>query len=111
MAAFAHNTGRAVVYFHGAWATDAELPAGRVGADGTEFTVLAYRLAARTLQLYGDSIGRGDVPLTVRTAVPGTATVLGFLRHRVVIITVCDVAVSVRAQGAKTSSCRYCTKL
>ena len=116
MAAFAHNTGRAVVYFHGAWATDAELPPGRVGADGTEamtvwFTVLAYRLAARTLQLYGDSIGRGDVPLTVRTAVPGTATVLGFLRHRVVIITVCDVAVSVRAQGAKTSSCRYCTKL
>ncbi|KAG2620191.1 hypothetical protein PVAP13_3NG158701 [Panicum virgatum] len=77
---------------------------GRVGADGTEamtvwFTVLAYRLAVRTPQLYGDSIGRGDVPLTVRTAVPGTATVLGFLRHRVVIITVCDVAVSLRAQG------------
>ncbi|RLM98830.1 uncharacterized protein C2845_PM06G25750 [Panicum miliaceum] len=116
VAAFAHVAGHAEVYYHGALAAFAELPPGRVGAGGTEamtvrFTVLADRLAARTPQLYGDIIGAGDVPLTVRTALPGTATVLGFLRHRVVVSTVGDVAVSVRAQGGQTSSCRYRTKL
>ncbi|KAL6593202.1 hypothetical protein ACP70R_049086 [Stipagrostis hirtigluma subsp. patula] len=116
VAAFAHAAGRAEVYYRGALAADAELPPGRVAAGGTEavtvrLTVLADRLAARAPQLYGDVVGAGDVPLTVRTAVPGTVTVLGVLRRRVVVITVCDVAVSVRAPGTQTSSCRYRTKL
>ncbi|CAN6338044.1 unnamed protein product [Urochloa humidicola] len=116
VAAFAHDAGRAEVYYRGALAADADLPPGRVGAGGTEamavrLTVLADRLAARAPQLYGDLVGAGDVPLTVRTAVPGTATVLGVLRRRVVVVTVCDVAVSVGAPGAQTSSCRYRTKL
>ncbi|TKW28055.1 hypothetical protein SEVIR_3G298900v4 [Setaria viridis] len=116
VAAFTHDAGCAEVYYRGALVADADLPPGRVGAGGTEamtvrFTVLADSLAASAAQLYGDLVGAGDVPLTVRTAVPGKATVLGMLRRRVVVVTVCDVAVSVRAPGAQTSSCRYRTKL
>ncbi|KAL6865006.1 hypothetical protein ACP4OV_016157 [Aristida adscensionis] len=117
VAAFAHAAGRAEVYYRGALAADAEVPAGRVAEGGAEavtvrLTVLADRLAERAAQLYADVVaGAGDVPLTVRTEVPGEATVLGVLRRRVVVTTVCDVVVSARAPGAQTSSCRYRTKL
>lgn len=103
VAAFTHDAGLAEVYYRGALAADADLPPGCVGAAATEamtvrFAVLADRLAVSAAQLYGDLVGAGDVPLTVRTAVPGT------------VVTVCDVAVSVGAPGAQTSSCRYRTK-
>lgn len=119
LAAFAHDAGgRAEVYYRGALAADADLPAGRVAAGGAEvltvrLTVLADRLAARAPELYGDLVaGDGGVPLAVRTVVPGRVTVLGVLRRRVVVTTVCDVVIRVRSSGAaETSSCRYRTKL
>lgn len=115
VAAFAHAAGRAEVYYRGALAADADVPAGHVGRGGAEsvtvrLTVLADRLAGYAPQLYGDVVGAGDVPLTVRTIVPGTVTVLSVLRRHVVVLTVCDVAVSVRRPGAQSSSCRYRTK-
>ncbi|KAK3135909.1 hypothetical protein QOZ80_5BG0425070 [Eleusine coracana subsp. coracana] len=117
LAAFEHDAGgRAEVYYRGAIAAKAGLPAGRVGPGGAEavtvrLTVLAGRLAARAPQLYADLVGAGDVPLVVRTVVPGKATVFGVLRRRVVVTTVCDVVISVRSMAAETSSCRYRTKL
>jgi hypothetical protein len=116
VAAFAHDAGRAEVYYRGALAADADLPPGRVGAGGTEavtvsLTVLADRVATLAPQLYGDLVGAGDVPFTVRTVVPGEVTVLVVLKHRVVVTTVCDVVMSVRSLGTETSSCRYWTKL
>ncbi|XP_062230293.1 uncharacterized protein LOC133928011 [Phragmites australis] len=116
VAAFAHDAGRVEVYYRGALAADADLPPGRVGAGGTEqvtvrLTVVADQLAAHAPQLYGDVVGTKDVPLIVRMAVPGTVTVLGVLRRRVVVVIVCDLAVSVQAPGTQTSSCRYRTKL
>jgi hypothetical protein len=116
VASFTHAAGRAEVYYRGALAADADVPPGRVGAGGAEavtvrLTVLADRLASYAPQLYGDVVGgTGDVPLTVQTTVPGTATVLGLLRHHAVVITLCHVTVSVRQPGAMSSSCRYRTK-
>ncbi|KAF0928127.1 hypothetical protein E2562_037951 [Oryza meyeriana var. granulata] len=116
VASFAHAAGRAEVYYRGALAADAGVPPGRVAARGSDslsvrLTVLADRLAGHAPQLYGDVVGSGDVPLTVRTTVPGTVTVLGVLRHRVVVLTARDVALSVRRPGAHSSSCRILTKL
>ena len=116
VASFAHGTGLAQVYYRGALAADADVPPGRVGAGGAEtvavrITVLADRIASYAPQMYGDVVGgAGDVPLTVRTTVPGTVTVLGLLRHHADVITVCDVTVSVRRAGEQSSSCRYRTK-
>ncbi|CAM0957185.1 unnamed protein product [Alopecurus aequalis] len=116
VASFAHGTGRAEVYYRGVLAADADVPPGRVGAGGAEtvtvrITVLADRIASYAPQLYGDMVGAaGDVPLTVRTTVPGTVMVLGLLRHHADVITVCDVTVSVSRPGAQSSSCRYRTK-
>ncbi|EAY97488.1 hypothetical protein OsI_19417 [Oryza sativa Indica Group] len=117
VAAFAHDAGRAEVYYRGALAADADVPPGRVAPRGSEalavrLTVLADRLAGRAPELYGDVVGAaGDVPLTVRTTVPGTVTVLGVFRRHAVVITACDVALSVRRPGAHSSSCRVLTKL
>ncbi|KAL5230890.1 hypothetical protein ABZP36_029666 [Zizania latifolia] len=116
VAAFAHAAGRAEVYYRGALAADADLPPGRVAARGSEalvvqLTVLADRLAGHAAQLYDDVVvGAGDMPLTVRTTVPGTVTVLGLLRRHVVVLTVCDVALSARRAGVQSSSCRIRTK-
>ncbi|KAM3335510.1 hypothetical protein ACQJBY_029789 [Aegilops geniculata] len=116
IASFAHGAGRAEVYYYGALAADANVPPGRIGAGGTNvvtvrLTVLADRLAGYAPQMYGDMFGgAGDVSLTVRTTVPGTVTVLGLLRHHAVVLTVCDVVVSVRRPGAQSSSCQYRTK-
>ncbi|VAH84710.1 unnamed protein product [Triticum turgidum subsp. durum] len=116
VASFAHDAGRAEVYYHGALAADANMPPGRIGAGSTNvvtvrLTVLADRLAGYAPQLYGDVLGgAGDVSLTVRTTVPGTVTVLGLLRHHAVVLTVCDVVVSMRHPGAQSSSCQYRTK-
>ncbi|KAG8085131.1 hypothetical protein GUJ93_ZPchr0010g7361 [Zizania palustris] len=116
VAAFVHAAGRAEVYYRGALAADADVPPGRVAARGSEslvvqLTVLADRLAGHAAQLYDDVVvGAGDVPLTVRTTVPGTVTVLGFLKRHVVVLTVCDVALSARRAGIQSSSCRIRTK-
>ncbi|KAF7032904.1 hypothetical protein CFC21_044036 [Triticum aestivum] len=116
VASFAHDAGRAEVYYHGALAADANMPPGRIGAGSTNvvtvrLTVLADRLAGYAPQLYGDVLGgAGDVSLTVRTTVPGTVTVLGLLRHHAVVLTVCDVVVSMRRPGTQSSSCQYRTK-
>ncbi|EMS54710.1 hypothetical protein TRIUR3_09685 [Triticum urartu] len=116
VASFAHDAGRAEVYYHGTLAADANVPPGRIGAGSTNvvtvrLTVLADRLAGYAPQLYGDVLGgAGDVSLTVRTTVPGTVTVLGLLRHHAVVLTVCNVVVSVRRPGAQSSSCKYRTK-
>ena len=82
-----HDAGCAKVYYHGALATDADLPPVRIGAGGIEdvtvrLTVLTDTLAVHAPQLYGDMVGAGDVPLTVRMVVPGKVTVFGVLRHR-----------------------------
>ncbi|KAK3139115.1 hypothetical protein QOZ80_5AG0377970 [Eleusine coracana subsp. coracana] len=113
LAAFAHDAGgRAEAYYRGAIAAEAGLPAGRVGPGGAEaVTVRLTVLAARAPQLYADLVGAGDVPLVVRTVVPGKATVFGVFRRRVVVTTVCNVVISVRSMGVETSSCRYWTKL
>jgi hypothetical protein len=116
VAAFAHDAGRAEVYYRGVLVADADLPPGHVSAGGTEavtvrLTVLANRVATLTPQLYGDLVGAGAVPFDVRTVVPGEVTVFGVLKHRVVVTTVCDVVMSVRSLGTETSSCRYRTKL
>ncbi|XP_045090287.1 uncharacterized protein [Aegilops tauschii subsp. strangulata] len=116
IASFAHGAGHAEVYYHGALAADANVPPGRIGAGGTNvvtirLTVLADRLALYAPQLYSDVLGgAGGVSLTVRTTVPGTVTVLGLLRHHAVVLTVCDVVVSVRRPGTQSSSCHYRTK-
>ncbi|KAI5002427.1 hypothetical protein ZWY2020_027077 [Hordeum vulgare] len=116
VASFAHDAGLAEVYYHGVLAADATVPPGSIGAGGTNvvtirLTVLADRLAGYAPQLYGDVLGgAGDVSLAVRTTVPGTVTVLGLLRHHAVVLTVCDVVVSVRRPGAQSSSCQYRTK-
>ncbi|XP_040379870.1 uncharacterized protein LOC121054427 [Oryza brachyantha] len=94
VAAFAHAAGRAEVYYRGALAADADVPPGRVAARGEEalsvrLTVRADRLAGRAAELFGDVAGAGDVALTVRTTMLGTVTVLGVLRHSVVVITAC----------------------
>ncbi|KAF7039937.1 hypothetical protein CFC21_049880 [Triticum aestivum] len=116
VASFAHFWRRAEVYYHGALGADAIVPPGRIGAVGTSMgtvrlTVLADRLAGYAPQMYGNVAGSGgDVSLTVRTTVPGTVTVLGLLRHHAVVLTVCDVVVSVRRPGTQSSSCHYRTK-
>ncbi|VAH84726.1 unnamed protein product [Triticum turgidum subsp. durum] len=116
VASFAHGAGRAEVYYHGALAADANVPPGRISAGSTNvvtvrLTVLADRLAGYAPQMYGNVFGSaGDVSLTVRTTVPGTVTVVGLLRHHAVVLTVCDVVVSVRRPGAQSSSCHYRTK-
>ncbi|VAH68715.1 unnamed protein product [Triticum turgidum subsp. durum] len=116
VASFAHDAGRAEVYYHGALVADANVPPGRIGAGSTNvvtvrLTVLADRLAGYAPQLYGDVLGgAGDVSLTMRTTVPGTVTVLGLLRHHAVVLTVCDVVVNMRRPGAQSSSCLYRTK-
>ncbi|VAH68732.1 unnamed protein product [Triticum turgidum subsp. durum] len=116
VASFAHDAGRAEVYYHGSLAADANVPPGRIGAGSTNvvtvrLTVLADRLAGYAPQLYGDVLGgAGDVLLTVRTTVQGTVTVLGLLRHHAVVLTVCNVVVSVRRPDAQSSSCKYRTK-
>jgi hypothetical protein len=103
VAAFAHDAGRVEVY-RGALAADTNLRPGRVGAGGTEAITVRLTVLA-------DLVGAGGVPFIVRTVVPGEVTVLGVLKHCVVVTTACDVVMSVRSLGTETSSCRFRTKL
>lgn len=113
-ASFRYDTGDAELYYRGGLVGEAAIPPGDVAAEGSvrsnvSLTVMAGRVVSEST-LYADVIS-GSVPLSTATRVPGTVTILGFIKHHMVAYTTCDITIDVRNRTVENSNCRYKTKL
>lgn len=116
-AAFRHGPADTALYYRGAAVGSGEVPAGTVPSRGAatvrmNMTVQADRVvaAAGIGGLVADVVA-GEMEFEARTEVPGTVTLLGFVKRGVEARSVCRVVIGVADVTVRRQECHNKAKL